>query len=62
LTFGEGWHNNHHRFMQMPFLGHKWYQIDFGKWVLMAFHRLGWVSDLKIPREFYAHKMKRSIV
>ncbi len=36
LTFGEGWHNNHHRFMQMPFFGHRWYEIDMGKWVLQA--------------------------
>jgi stearoyl-CoA desaturase (delta-9 desaturase) len=47
LTFGEGWHNNHHRFLQKPFFGHKWYQIDFGKWVLLSFARLGWVSELK---------------
>lgn len=49
LTFGEGWHNNHHRYLQMPFLGHHWYQVDMGKWLILLFARLGWVWDLKIP-------------
>jgi len=51
LSFGEGWHNNHHRFMQSPFFGMKWYQIDFGKWVLMALQRCKLVWDLKLPQE-----------
>lgn len=49
LTFGEGWHNNHHRFLRMPFLGHHWYQIDIGKWVLLALARLKLVWGLEIP-------------
>lgn len=49
LSFGEGWHHNHHRYLQMPFFGHHWYQIDMGKWLILFFNRLGWVSDLKIP-------------
>ncbi len=51
LTFGEGWHNNHHRFMQMPFLGHKWYELDLGKWLLIILKPLGVVWDFKIPKE-----------
>jgi len=48
FTFGEGWHNNHHRHLQMPFFGHKWYQIDMGKWLLLLLKRCGWVWDFKI--------------
>jgi stearoyl-CoA desaturase (delta-9 desaturase) len=51
FTFGEGWHNNHHRYLQMPYFGHKWYQIDIGKWVLQLCKPLGLVWDLKIPSE-----------
>ncbi|MBS0290731.1 MAG: acyl-CoA desaturase [Proteobacteria bacterium] len=50
FTFGEGWHNNHHRYLQMPFLGHRWYEIDIGKWVLLFFKKIGQVSDFKIPK------------
>lgn len=51
FTFGEGWHHNHHRYMQMPFFGHKWYEIDMGKWVLQLFKMFGVVWDLKIPQK-----------
>lgn len=49
LSFGEGWHNNHHRYMQMPFFSHKWYQIDFGKWFiqLLCYCKLAWGLKLK---------------
>jgi stearoyl-CoA desaturase (delta-9 desaturase) len=50
MTFGEGWHNNHHRYMQMPFFGHKWYQIDFGKWLILMLKNFGLAWDLKVPK------------
>lgn len=50
LSFGEGWHNNHHKHLQMPFFGHKWYEIDIGKWVLQMLQRSRLVWDLKIPK------------
>ncbi len=50
FTFGEGWHNNHHRYLQMPFFSHRWYQIDIGKWFLLLFKQLGWVWDLKTKK------------
>ena len=28
LTYGEGWHNNHHAFPRMAMHGHKWWEID----------------------------------
>jgi fatty-acid desaturase len=40
LTFGEGWHNNHHAHPSSARHGLKWYQIDmnwYGIWVLKAF-------------------------
>lgn len=51
LSFGEGWHNNHHRYMQMPYFGHRWYQLDIGKWVLIFLKHLGLVWNLKIPHK-----------
>lgn len=48
VTFGEGWHNNHHRFLQMPFLSHKWYQIDMGKWLIQLLAKLHLVWGLKL--------------
>jgi len=37
LTFGEGWHNNHHAHPTSARHGLKWYQIDvnwYGIWML----------------------------
>lgn len=28
LTFGEGWHNNHHAYPRMAKHGHKWWEVD----------------------------------
>jgi stearoyl-CoA desaturase (delta-9 desaturase) len=30
LMWGEGWHNNHHRFQSRANIGEKWYEIDIG--------------------------------
>lgn len=34
LTFGEGWHNNHHARPWDYQIGKKWYQIDIGRYVI----------------------------
>ncbi|MBN9287167.1 MAG: hypothetical protein BGO43_00885 [Gammaproteobacteria bacterium 39-13] len=60
LTFGEGWHNNHHRHLQMPFLGHRWFEIDMGKWALLILQKCGWVWDLKIPKHFTSYEKSNS--
>jgi stearoyl-CoA desaturase (delta-9 desaturase) len=47
LTFGEGWHNNHHFFPGTVRQGFRWWEVDvtwYGLW-LMAQLRL--VRDLK---------------
>ncbi len=51
LGFGEGWHNNHHAFPKAAFLGHTWWQVDPGKWVIRALERLGLVWDVWMPDE-----------
>lgn len=37
--------------MQMPYFGHKWYQLDMGKWLLKSLKPFGLIWDLKIPKE-----------
>lgn len=48
-TGGESWHNNHHAFPNSAFFGLKWWQIDFGAWVIKGLEKLGLVWDIKIP-------------
>lgn len=34
FMWGEGWHNNHHRFQNKPRIGQKWYEIDIGYYII----------------------------
>lgn len=47
LTLGEGWHNNHHRYMSSARQGFRWWEIDGSYLVLKALSWLGVVWDLR---------------
>jgi fatty-acid desaturase len=50
LTFGEGWHNNHHAQPQSARHGFVWYELDvnwYGIWILRT---LGLAWDIKLPK------------
>ena len=47
LTFGEGWHNNHHRFSSSARQGFYWYEYDFTFYILKVLSWLGIVWDLR---------------
>ncbi len=49
LTFGEGWHNNHHHFPGSARQGFYWWEIDLTYYGLRALARLGVIWDLKEP-------------
>ena len=54
LTFGEGWHNNHHRYPLSARQGMYWWELDFTYYMLYALERLGVVWDLKVfPKTIY---------
>ena len=48
-TLGESWHNNHHAFPHSAIFGLKWWQIDFGGWVVRFLEALGLVWAVKHP-------------
>jgi len=51
ITFGEGWHNNHHHFPGSARQGFRWWEIDLTWYVLKAMAVVGLVRDLKpVPR------------
>ncbi len=53
FTYGEGYHNFHHRFPNDYRNGVRWYQFDPSKWVILAFEKIGWTSKLnRTPFEF----------
>jgi stearoyl-CoA desaturase (delta-9 desaturase) len=49
LTFGEGWHNNHHHYMASARNGFRWWEIDITYYVLRVLALVGLVWDLREP-------------
>jgi len=50
LSFGEGWHNNHHAHPQSARHGLAWYEIDFNWYLISALKAVGLVWDVKLPK------------
>ena len=47
VTFGEGWHNNHHRFPNSARQGLKWWEIDFSYYLIKLMEKCGLVWNVK---------------
>jgi stearoyl-CoA desaturase (delta-9 desaturase) len=47
VTFGEGWHNNHHHYPASARQGFYWWEIDISYYALRLLAALGIVWDLK---------------
>ena len=50
LTFGEGWHNNHHAHPTSARHGLAWYEIDFNWWGIRLLQLLGLAKAIKRVR------------
>jgi stearoyl-CoA desaturase (delta-9 desaturase) len=50
LTFGEGWHNNHHAHPVSARHGLAWYEFDISWITLRALNAVGIVRDLKVAK------------
>jgi fatty-acid desaturase len=50
LTFGEGWHNNHHAFPTSARHGLRWYEIDLNWWGIRVLQLLGVARAIKRVR------------
>lgn len=59
LTFGEGWHNNHHFFPGSARQGFRWWEVDLTYYGLRLLQAAGWVSDLKPVPAWVAGKAGR---
>ena len=50
LTFGEGWHNNHHAFPTSARHGLRWYEIDLNWWGIKVLQLVGVARAIKLVR------------
>ncbi len=46
ITYGEGWHNNHHAYPRMARHGHRWWEVDMTFMAIRLMERLGLVWDV----------------
>jgi stearoyl-CoA desaturase (delta-9 desaturase) len=61
ITLGEGWHNNHHRYMSAARQGFFWWEFDPTYYLLKALSWTGLIWDLKpVPRSVYAEALAQT--
>ncbi|EKV02101.1 fatty-acid desaturase [Leptolyngbya sp. PCC 7375] len=51
VTYGEGWHNNHHAFQFSARHGLKWWEIDATWMTIQLLSKLGLATKVKIPKQ-----------
>jgi stearoyl-CoA desaturase (Delta-9 desaturase) len=49
LAMGEGWHNNHHAFPTSARQGLRWWQLDFGYYLICVLAWLGFTWNVRVP-------------
>lgn len=52
LTYGEGWHNNHHAQPNVAPAGRTWWEIDPTWWAILGLKRLGLAKKIVMPSRF----------
>lgn len=57
VSFGEGWHNNHHAFEYSARHGLEWWQVDMTWCVIRLLETLGLATGVKLPSEDHKKKM-----
>jgi stearoyl-CoA desaturase (delta-9 desaturase) len=48
LTFGEGWHNNHHACQSSAQYGRQWWEIDLVWLMIRLLQRLGLATKVRV--------------
>jgi len=62
ITLGEGWHNNHHRYMSSTRQGFYWWEIDISFYLLKMFSWTGLIWNLRpVPLDAYRERHPKEI-
>ena len=51
LTYGEGWHNNHHAHPRVAKAGLRWWEIDVTWWAIQILQMLGLAKKIVVAKE-----------
>lgn len=62
LTYGEGWHNNHHAYQTSARHGMRWWEIDMTYIGLRLMSMVGLVHSLKLPKPVSTRPARPGVV
>ena len=62
LSFGEGWHNNHHAFPSSARHGLKWWQFDASWVIIRSLQIVGLASKVRLPTKERMDARRRNSV
>src|SRR6202171_3058747 len=62
LTFGEGWHNNHHAIPQAARHGIAWYEVDPNWYGIWAFRKLALAGYISLPKHPKFGRTKETVM
>lgn len=51
LTYGEGWHNNHHAYPHIAKCGWRWWEVDMTWWAIWLLRTLKLATHVNLPPE-----------
>ncbi|MFZ9462156.1 MAG: acyl-CoA desaturase [Vulcanococcus sp.] len=60
LTFGEGWHNNHHAYPSSARMGFRWWELDLTWWHIVVLQRLGLARRIRLAPLLHQPVFRRS--
>lgn len=49
VTYGEGWHNNHHAYPNVAKAGWRWWEVDVTWWAIQVLRALGLATKVVMP-------------
>ena len=49
VTYGEGWHNNHHAYPHVAKAGWRWWEVDVTWWAIQTLRFLGLATKVVMP-------------
>jgi len=62
VTYGEGYHNFHHKFQSDYRNGFRWWQYDINKWFIASCAKLGLANNLKRTPDFKIQRARLSMI
>ncbi|MBC19991.1 MAG: acyl-CoA desaturase [Planctomycetaceae bacterium] len=61
LTFGEGWHNNHHYDQTSASMWHRWWEVDMNYIFIRFLEKIGLARNVIMPKHVRSARRKKEI-